>query len=533
MNRSIKNTRCRCCSSAAAVILLLLLLMITKETTPTTTTTNNNNCPKYRFKNVLFEGGLTKSLSYLGSLKALQVLNYYENNAYKFNRIAGTSGGCMFALFVALDIDPSDIESLIFNPDINVGPLVSNFDYTLLNGDDINKYYEDARNSSTPFWWFGAVYNSYNLITKASAIIDNWLTRNSPGLSTGQALINFIRTRVYEKSPHKAHLLLMQRQRRQQKKNNNNVLNSITFKDLQQITNHELVCFASRISSNHNSNKDDSVLNNNGGIKIENGIFTTTTTTGATHVEFSATKTPNESILKALYASLTIPTLFKPLDDGHGNFLISGGFINNFPITYNDDLISNKISETTLGFKLGKRPVKFYELIKTDNNNDRNEEHNNTATTTTVDDNSNSDNNIVQQTTTTDDLKNNNNDNDNDNNNYYYEDAANFSYKEMSTFEYATALYSLMVSKNYYNDKDDNDGIIERDRVIYLESSLNDFDTILNITSLTVATNTAFRKTIDFIRNIETLKPHNQRYIGKDCSIKAGKKINNGGGWFS
>lgn len=253
---------------------------------------------KNHFKNLIFEGGGAKALSYIGAFKAFKTLGYFENNRYSFENISGTSTGCLAALFVALDIDGDALETEIFQS--NIFKEVITFNSNLLSGQDISSV--NANKS-----WFNLFINSYNILVKIMNLFEMWSVYESPGLSTDENFIKYITTKIIPLSPYASVLT-----------------NNLTFRQLFDLTSHRLTCFASRLNTN-------------------------------SVVEFNVDSTPQEYVLRAVYASMTFPGVFKPISDSSGYPLVDGGFVKNFPIYMYDN--DDKISTDTFGLSLNsKRP---------------------------------------------------------------------------------------------------------------------------------------------------------------------------------
>lgn len=251
---------------------------------------------KTKYKNLVVEGGGAKAISHIGALKAFKNVGYYQNDRYLFENVSGTSAGCLISLFVALDIDPLHLEQEIYNNDILMSLL--SFDLDLLSTHDwlIN----ETRTSTKS--WYHLFMSTYNLIIKVSKIIELWSFENSPGLSTDEKYLQFIKNIIFPLSPYRDVLVT-----------------NITFEQLYELSGHRLTCYATRLKEN-------------------------------TLVEFSVDKSPHEYVFKATYASITIPGLFKPICDNFGFPLVDGGILNNFPIyTYDSDDIS---SQETLGLSI-------------------------------------------------------------------------------------------------------------------------------------------------------------------------------------
>lgn len=250
------------------------------------------------YRNLVLEGGGSKAISYVGALKAFKSSDYYHGNRYTFENISGTSAGCLMGLFISLDIDPEKLETEVFKNDIFAS--IVSFDMNLLSVSDeaVGVHVADEMQKS----WFSAFKNTYKLIVKVSKILELWMHKGSPGLSTDHKYRKFLTNIIFPLSPHRDYLDA-----------------NMTFEQLYQLTRHRLTCYASRLK--------------------ENSI-----------VRFNVDETPKEYVLKALYASITIPGIFKPVTDNYGYPLVDGGMLNNFPI-YDYDYDGVPSSET-LGLSL-------------------------------------------------------------------------------------------------------------------------------------------------------------------------------------
>lgn len=251
------------------------------------------------FDSLALEGGGAKAISYIGALMALKENGYYKDEQYKFSKIGGTSAGCFVALLVSLDIPPAKLERLVYTD--NVFQASIDFSLDLISS-------KSAPEKSSAHRWFNTIAKTFNFLLKARDFVDLWLDYDSPGLSTETHLIQFINRAILPLSPHK---------------NAFEHIQNITFDDLYKKTGHELRCFATQI--------DDKRV-----------------------YEFSTDRTPNEKVIKGVYASMTFPGLFKPLDDGCGNMFVDGGLLYNFPVTMND--YGEDIDLRTLGISLNHDP---------------------------------------------------------------------------------------------------------------------------------------------------------------------------------
>lgn len=360
--------------------------------------TNDSQLP---FRNLVLEGGGAKSISYVGALKALKDTKYYsQEKGYTFENISGTSAGCLFGLLVALDIDPDIIEELVYT--IDVIPSVISFDSGLLN-------YKFIPQKSETLPIFNLVRYSYEVITYASNFVDLWLRGESPGLSTQTHFVKFLREVIIPNSRYKCN--------NDNKKNNKPLINEYTtFKQFKQVTGHSLTCYATKLSTNDIT-------------------------------KFDIDKTPNESIFKAIYASISLPGIFKPVHDNYGFPLIDGGIYNNFPIYTYD--IDDKPSPHTLGLSFHR------------NTQMANHQHNYIS-----DDD--------------DDQKSKN----------------PFKFAMIPTFDYFKMVYSAIIDRDYilYSKNP-----INNNRIIYLDSPLNILDINIPTKLKSFAINRAYFNTISFL----------------------------------
>lgn len=348
-----------------------------------------------RYENIVFEGGGSKAISYIGALKALKKFNYYNDNRYTFTNIAGSSAGCFTGFLVTLDINPTHLEFLIYNLDIL--PSMVTFNAKILENifkdpsiDDHQKQLQHYNSI------FGTIKQSVKTIFSLNNLYVTWINGKSPGLSTHETFLDFIKSFIYPLSPYRDQLH-----------------EHITFNDLQKITNHSLTCFAVRLN-------DNSLISYNQQI------------------------TPNYCVLKALYASMTIPGLFKPIIDEATQYpLIDGGIYMNFPIyTYdNIDGSIDGISKNTLGLSLHE---KHYEQC-----------------------------NIINELT------------------------LNYHYTNISSIDYAILLYHAILNReNIYYSMDKRN----KDRIIYLNSPIKTLHCYVNIKNKQYAIDNAYEKTIDFLK---------------------------------
>lgn len=339
------------------------------------------------YDHIALEGGGSKAISYIGSLLAFKEYGYYKHDRYTFEKIGGTSAGCLMGFLMSLDIEPSKLEKFVYTNNI----FQQNLDFS----DDL---LDSPPEKSSEHTWFNTILKTFDLILKAREVVDLWLNFNSPGLSSAEKFINFVSNEIYHLSPH-AKLLGNAR--------------NLTFQKLYDVTQHDLRCFATQL--------------------VDKTIY-----------EFSVQTTPDEYVLKGIYSSMTVPGLFKPLTDAHGNTLIDGGLLYNFPITMNDN---TAIDHTTLGLSLAPCIQKEQSLAHryTDN---------------------------------------------------VSLDSA-FTFKEMETIDYFAEIYSIIINREValYTRNSHNDN-----RVIYLDSPLDTFDFKLDSREINMAINKAYLNTLTFLQ---------------------------------
>lgn len=353
--------------------------------------TTQSYAEELKFDSLALEGGGSKSISYVGALLAFKEMGYYKEGLYKFNTIGGTSAGCFVSFLISLDVSPAALEELVYKMDIFQSSI--NFNVDLF---DTN----NAPEKSSSHTWFNTIMKTFALITKARDIVDLWLDYDSPGLSTEEMFLRFLNDIIVPLSPHKAFIPDITR---------------LTFYDLAEITNHNLRCFATQLN--------DKIL-----------------------YEFSVKRTPNEHVVKAIYASMALPGLFKPLNDGYGNTLVDGGLLYNFPITMNDR--GNDIDKRTLGLSLNKKNDAGQSVIHKDPN--------------------------------------------------VSISGSKFAFTKLNTLEYIEAIYSVFTEKElhlYSNDP------INNDRIIYLESPIKTLNLNIVDSLKSLAINKAYLNTISFLQH--------------------------------
>lgn len=370
-------------------ICLLLLISVCLSVA---TKVETDNTESHKFDTLILEGGGSKAISYVGALLAFKELGYYSNGRYSFHKIGGTSAGCFVGFLLSLDIKPSKLESLIYKLDLFRNSVNFDIDMFVAHG---------APEKSSSHTWFNTILKTFALITQAQKLVDLWLDCDSPGLSTEEMFVKLMTEVILPLSPYKGDI---------------DNLQTLTMENLLRITNHDLHCFSTQLT--------DRII-----------------------YEFSAERTPDENVLKAIYASMTLPGIFKPLDDGFGNTLVDGGLLCNFPIAMNDK--NGHIDAYTLGLSLNSKI-----------------EHDQSVSTRYSDLN-------IDKT---------------------------FKFKPINTIDYIGAIYSVIINREalIYSQNPANDN-----RVIYLDSPLGTLDFEIDHNAAVHAINTAYRNTLAFLKNIE------------------------------
>lgn len=270
-----------------------------------------------KFENLVLEGGGIKGISYIGSALAFAQTGYYHSNHYEFRNISGTSIGCVFGLAIALDIDPQKMYNLALDTD-----------FTDLLESEVNEVismprFEKRYSLSLVNY---ALY-AQKLFQYTTRIMKLWTSDGSPGLTNTEKIENWVFKKLVPLSRY-----------------HGRVNEFTTMRELEEITQHSLTCFASRI--------------------IDPKIM-----------RYSAETTPDRSIREAVITSISLPGLFKPLnvrevnqtpeiggiDDIEHQMTVDGGIFNNFAIYEYDEYHSNGESSRnyakTLGLSLHASPA--------------------------------------------------------------------------------------------------------------------------------------------------------------------------------
>lgn len=253
-------------------------------------------CRRLKYESLVLEGGGLKGLAYVGAMDGLAKHGYYTNNVWQFKNISGTSIGCLFGYFIALDISPENLRKIAMNTN-----------FTQLFNRNVKSVLNVPRKTQKCSTWFGRINYFWHLLDYVRGVFNIWYNNNAPGVSNGNEILDWIMSNVLKYSPYK-HLI--------------NV--NTTFAEFEDFTQHSLTCYVTKIS------KDASLM------------------------ELNARNTAKQKIINVLYSSMTLPILFKPLIDSAGDTLVDGGLILNFPI-YQQDWYDRK-NKKVLGLSLHKQP---------------------------------------------------------------------------------------------------------------------------------------------------------------------------------
>jgi len=271
-------------------------------------TNNHTECISSieNYRQIVFEGGYTQSISYIGVLKAMKSMNLYTRNTYKFKRMTGVSMGCLFAFITALDIDGNLLETTIKKVDFfqQVYGIDANLIHDIIannhiSHDNTNTHTKDSNRKS----WFSDFLEFFHLTKYLMNILQIWKENNSPGIMNIDDFIRYIENNILILSPY-----------------HKTLTTKITFDELHQITGHELTCYSTDLA-----NKQD--------------------------IRFNIYDTPNANVLHSIYTSLTLPGVHKALSLLANNRpLVDGSLSNNFPMQEYDGEFGQNVY--TLGFSL-------------------------------------------------------------------------------------------------------------------------------------------------------------------------------------
>lgn len=253
-------------------------------------------CRELKYESLVLEGGGLKGLAYVGAMNALAKHGYFTNNIWQFRNISGTSIGCLFGFFVALDISPENLEMIAVNTN-----------FTELFTENVQSILEMPMkpvNNSI----FNKIRYFCKLLEYVRKAFNIWYNNDAPGISNGYEIIQWLMSNIIKYSPYR-HLINM----------------DTTFIDFEDITQHSLTCYVTKISNNTEL------------------------------MELNAKTAAKQKIVNVLYSSMTLPIIFKPLTDNNGNTLVDGGLILNFPI-YQQDW-NGQTNRKVLGLSLHKPPL--------------------------------------------------------------------------------------------------------------------------------------------------------------------------------
>lgn len=234
------------------------------------------------YSNLILAGGGLQVVSYVGALEALAHRGHYDDRrgGYRFRRIGGSSTGCLVGLMVALDVDPTEVKMFAYWTDVLTS--VVDFDPKLIT--------EPIPPLDPTASWYRGVRRSFLVLSRVTQLLDWWSRDQSPGLSGHRRLAEFIATHLLPLSRHAKSV---------------DDIHRLTLAGLVNLTGHELSCFATRLPDRR-------------------------------AVRFGPDTTPDEPVLRAVYASMALPGLFKPLRDG-AFALLDGSLVENFPTSMYDN----------------------------------------------------------------------------------------------------------------------------------------------------------------------------------------------------
>lgn len=172
-----------------------------------------------RYDDLVFEGGGVRGVSYVGALQAFERQGYYANRAYAFENIVGTSIGCVFGLAVALDISPTDMETLVYETDFT-----NLFDPTIKSLLEFPSYTESYTLLSKfqyMYRWMVYLYRVFRIWIEHSPVY---------GISDDARFAIWLQTKVLPLSVYANRLSI-----------------NSTLTDLYHVTNHTLTCYATRV----------------------------------------------------------------------------------------------------------------------------------------------------------------------------------------------------------------------------------------------------------------------------------------------
>lgn len=257
-------------------------------------------CFALKYESLILEGGGLKGLAYAGAAKALAEHGYFSNNVWQFKNLTGTSIGCLFGYFLALDISAEGIEKIVLNTD-----------FRSIFYKDVRKLFQIPIPPNSNSYFTEKISYFYELMQYVRRLMFLWMKNNSPGLSNGSDIKRWILQNTIKYSPYR-----------------NVITENTTMREFEDITQHRLTCYATKISSK----KDIKLLTLN------------------------AETAPDQTVLKVLYASMSLPLIFKPLrGTAENTAILDGGLLLNFPI-YSQDWNGRK-NQRVLGLSLHTDPT--------------------------------------------------------------------------------------------------------------------------------------------------------------------------------
>nr|WOJ45429.1 patatin-like phospholipase-like protein [Apis mellifera nudivirus] len=280
------------------------------DKTALTATTNDEKAKmckiktSLRYRNIVFEGGGMKGIAHIGALKALSRHGYYDQSShrYEFDGMSGSSIGCVFALVTALDISPQQLEHYVFN-DLDFYSVFSrNSSYIIDHFPQMESHYY--------FKFVNYIRYTYKLLSYILRLVKFWQQDDIPGIDNGVHFHSWIRNKLFALSPHALALSRLDY--------------NPTLAQLRDITGHSLTCYAARLG--------------------ETDI-----------VRLGVDNAPHVFVADVVYASCSLPMLFKPIYDEEGYPLVDGGLLNNFPINEYDHMPNG--GNMTLGISLHRSPI--------------------------------------------------------------------------------------------------------------------------------------------------------------------------------
>jgi predicted acylesterase/phospholipase RssA len=271
----------------------------------------NNTINPYNLDKIVFSGGGSKGMLYIGCLLGL----YASGQIFYNKQFAGTSAGAVFAVLVACITPPKDIFNNIKTQTINN-----------IKMQEINKKYQEAISfiierfckRTIDSFYTPISYTFYGMWTA----LDNVIKHNGiydPISSGFQIWFALLCKRICEIMGNNLDKYIIIKTNKQITEN---IIDTDTFNDW------ELVNF---FTFGDYHNETDKTI-----------ILTGTETKSLTTIYYSHTKHSKLNILTSVIASLSIPWLFKaPMIED--TYIFDGGIFDNYPITICDEKLKDKI----------------------------------------------------------------------------------------------------------------------------------------------------------------------------------------------